>query len=290
MGIENAKRWATQMTLLDVDLSSSENLLPDDNPELPPEIGDTSFIPTRDRQPCGLCDPDTPEGTKLYTLPGLKLHEARRHRAKPDNMAGRVTASKNGATEKKPATPKTTTPKGRRIPAGEVLTSVVSILGAGLQQTGSSVPTGRALRLEAGLLGAELDTAVAGTIIDRQIVQPLVKTKGRFEHIAPLVMLPVLTLMLDKNPAMLPTVYPVLRATMMQMLPDLVKAKKKELADEEKLRQAAQDLGELDPELRDLFGAGVDPIDVLIQSLFPQPPEIIVEEPVSAWPNADQPE
>jgi hypothetical protein len=268
-----------------------ESLLPaDDNPELPPELGDTSFIPTRERQLCDQCDPDSPDGTKMYTIVGLNMHKARKHREKkpPEGpSAAKIAASIKKAPEKKPATPKST---GRRIPAGEVLTSVVSILGAGLQQTGISIPTGRALRLEAGLLGAELDTAVAGTIIDRQLVQPLVKTKGRFEHIAPLVALPVLTFMLDKNPAMLPTFYPILRATLMQMLPDLVKAKKKELADEEKLRQAAQELGELDPELATLFGDGVDPIDVLIQSLFPVPPEVIVEEPGSAWPNANQSE
>lgn len=227
----------------------------------------------------------------MFTLVGLKMHQTRRHRAKPESISGQAQAAAKKVTEKKPATKSIAPPKGRRIPAGDVLTSVVSILGAGMMQTGLSVPTGRALRLEASLLGSELDTAVAGTIVDRQLVQPLVKTKGRFEHIAPLVALPMMTFMLDKNPAMLPTVYPLLRATMMQMLPDLVKAKKREIADEEKLREAAKELGELDPELAEMFGADVDPIDVLIQSLFPQPPEPVVMEPGSAWnPDADQSE
>jgi hypothetical protein len=264
---------------------TSEDLI--DNIETPPEIAEETTA-TRVAEAIGgrsVC----PYCNEPISKIGMGPHKRYKH---PEEFAAekaaakspaRKTAAKKIPAERKPTTPKE--PVGRRVKADDLIATTMRIVGAGLMQTGVSLPTGKALQLEATLLGTELDNAVSGTFLDKQLVQPLVKTKGRFEHIAPLIAFPVMIGLLDKNPAMLPQLYPMLRLTVMQMLPSLVAAKKKELADAEKLKDAARELGDLDPELREIFASGdMDPIDLIIQSLFPvdQQPTV-VEEPGSAW-------
>lgn len=174
------------------------------------------------------------------------------------------------AMEKAPKTPKEPA-SNRRVRADDILTSAVSAVGMLLINSGASVPAGRALALEASLLGPEFDKAAAGTIIDRVALQPLMKGKSKWEGVANLAAFPVICFMLDKQPAMMPVLYPALRSSMKGILPGLVKAKKKQLQDQVELAKAAQELMDLDMELSGMVAdAGPDPIDMLIASLFPQ--------------------
>lgn len=177
------------------------------------------------------------------------------------------------AVEKKPRLPKDDSEKvsTRRQRADDILTSAVSAVGMLLINSGASVPAGRALALEASLLGPEFDKAAAGTIIDRVALQPLMKGKSKWEGVANLAAFPVICFMLDKQPAMMPVLYPALRSSMKGILPGLVKAKKKQLQDQVELAKAAEELMQLDMELQGMVAdTGPDPIDLLIASLFPQ--------------------
>lgn len=196
------------------------------------------------------------------------------------------------AKEKKPNVPRetSTTGSGRRVKADDILTLAVSGVGSLLGMSGISPPTGMALKLEAGLLGPELDAAAAGTIVDKTLLQPLVKTKGRFDKVGPLVLFPVLVFAIDKNPSLAfpgSPAYGMLRMSMGQMLPQLVVAMKRQAAEAEKMQQAARELAEMDPTFAEVFGSADDPIDALINAIFSTRPPVVEDEPADATAWAD---
>lgn len=227
----------------------------------------------RERVKCEIC------GQEVAVFQ-MGNHQRRKH----GTETPKATTPKKPAAEKKPSTPRE--PGPRRVSAADLLTTLVTA-GAGLLvNSGASGPTGMALMMEATILGPEFDRAVAGTFIDKQVVQPLVKAKSKWSGVASLAAFPICVFALDKNPQMMPMIYPALRSSMKQILPDLVTAKKRQVADERKLNEAAAELVALDLELNHLAeDRGPDPIDILISSLFAGKASAssTPEEPGSAW-------
>ena len=241
----------------------------------------------RQQSKCEVC------GRQISTF-RMATHMKYKHPADGSEPAKRPTTRAGRAPgEKKPTVPRETS--GRRVKADDILTLLTGGVGSLLMVSGISPPTGMALRLEAPMLGPELDSAAAGTIVDKAVLQPLVKTKGRFDKVGPLVLFPALVFALDKSPQMLPQLYPMLRMTMAQMLPGLVSAMRKQAEDAKKLQAAADELAKMDPGFAEMFAEGGDPIDAMIKVIFasnPQEPEAEVEVefdgsepggPTSAW-------
>jgi hypothetical protein len=252
-----------------------------DNEELPPEVADE---PVTEKVRKGIAKVACPECGKMISEFRMSTHVGRSacQKARADSAAGKDPNAPKVVTPRKP---RSTPPTGKRINASEIITLLAGGVGT-LVGMGVSGPTGMAIKLEAPLLGPELDALAAGTIVDKTVLQPIVRTKGKFDKVAPLVMFPALVFALDKNPAMLPQVYPMLRMTMSQLLPGLVAAMKAQAVEQEKMRAAAAELSEMDPEFKAMFAGADDPIEALINVMFAgkaaetpdQPPE-----PGSAW-------
>lgn len=254
-------------------------------PELPPEIESPSivervrsWVPT-DLGPKTLRCPDHPDAGP-YNERGLKIHVARNH---PKGETPPAPPKPRAPKERKPQAPREISPK--RQSGEDIFATAVSAGATMLVNFGISPPAGMALALEAGALAPELDKAVAGTVVDRVAVQPLVKAKGRWSTVASLAAFPVLVFMIDKQPEMMPVLYPALRGSVKQMLPSLVAQKKRQVEDETKMNEAAAQLLELQSEIETLQSKReADPIDMLLASLFPPPTEPEAPpEPGSAW-------
>jgi hypothetical protein len=179
---------------------------------------------------------------------------------------GKVHGIKNGKVSV-PTEPKTEKEKPRRKNGSEILALVASGLGSLVSI--SSPAAGLALKLEAPLVGPAADKAVAGTVVDRMVLQRALQAKGKFDAIGPLIAFPILVGICEKQPAMRPQLYGPLRMCITPMLADLVKAMQKQAADNEKLAKAAADLSDLDPGFAALFADGVDPVDAILGTLFP---------------------
>lgn len=268
--------------------ASSEDLV-DDAPSIVEEAPTITVEPVTERvatQVKYLRDKSTcPECGREIAAYRMSTHMKYKHPADGSAPKTRPTTVK----ERKPSVPKE--PTGRRVKADDILSLAVSGIGSLLGMSGYSPPTGMALKLEAGLLGSELDSAAAGTIVDKALLQPLVKTKGRFDKVGPLVLFPVLVFAIDKNPNLAfpgSPAYGMLRMSMGQILPQLVVAMKRQAAEAEKMQQAARELSEMDPMFAEVFGSAEDPIDALINAIFSTR---VVEEPeptpeaTGAWPD-----
>lgn len=231
------------------------------------------------KSPCPICG-------QIMTTARMGMHTRSKHPESGESViAAPSTPGTIGSAPEKKKVTRATGP--RRLKADDILTLAASGVGS-LIGTFASAPTGMAIKLEAPLVGPELDALAAGTIVDKMALQPLMKSKGKFEKVAPLVMLPALVFALDKNPAMLPQLYPMLRLTVSQMLPPLVEGMRRQAAEAEKMKAAAQELASLDPEFAKLFGeTDIDPIDALINAIFavrvPEEEPSTPEEPGSAW-------
>ncbi len=157
--------------------------------------------------------------------------------------------------------------KPRRKNGSEILALVASGLGSLVAL--SSPAAGLALKLEAPLVGPATDKAIAGTVVDRLVLQKALAAKGKFDAIGPLIAFPILVAICEKQPEMRPQLYGPLRMCITPMLSDLVKAMQRQAADAEKLAKAAADLSDIDPGFAALFANGVDPVDAILGTLFP---------------------
>jgi hypothetical protein len=106
-----------------------------------------------------------------------------------------------------------------------------------------------------------LDDAVAGTLVDRKLLQPLVKGRGRFDALGSVFGPPAIILAIENDPSKAPLLIPVLKSTIRNSLPQMAKAMKKVQAKEKAQAEAA---AELFPDLL----PGEDPADAIIAMLF----------------------
>jgi len=182
----------------------------------------------------------------------------------------------DGASKAAPTTkerrPKAQTRPGRRVSAADTLGDVWSGIGSLAIRSGTHVPLGRCLQFQAPVAGEMLDEAARGSIIDKMLLQPVVKTRGRFDLLGAVLGPPLIVLAIERNPAKAEALMPMLRSSIRASLPLMVPAIKKV---QEKERKAAEAAAELFPDL----APGEDPVDAIIAMMF------------SDWvPNVPQPE
>jgi hypothetical protein len=157
-------------------------------------------------------------------------------------------------TEKKPSS------KGRRVSTADSLADVWSGLG-GLASRFGFQAVGRTLAFQGSAAGEMLDDALNGTFIDRKVLQPAVKARGRFDLVAAIVGPPAIVLQIERNPASAQVLIPLLKTSLRNALPQMVPAMKKAVAREEKITEAAREMW---PDLPE----GVDPADAMIAAIF----------------------
>lgn len=128
-------------------------------------------------------------------------------------------------------------------------------------RTGRHQPLGRYLQFSSAVSAEILDEAIAGTIVDRAVLQPIVKGRGRFDGLAAVLGPPALILAIERNPERAPVLLPMLRTSIRGSLPAMAKAVKKVQAKERALADAA---AELFPDLPE----GEDPADAILAMIF----------------------
>jgi hypothetical protein len=156
---------------------------------------------------------------------------------------------------------KTPTKLGRRTSTADTLEDIIGGVGALAVRTGKHAPLGRYLQFSSAVNAEILDDAVAGTVIDRIALQPLVKGRGRFDALGSVFGPPAIILAIENDPSRAPVLIPVLKSTIRNSLPAMAKAMKKVAAKEKAQAEAA---AELFPDL----APGEDPADAIIAMLF----------------------
>ena len=150
---------------------------------------------------------------------------------------------------------------GRRTSSADTLEDIISGAGALAVRTGKHAPLGRYLQFSSAVNAEILDDAVAGTLIDRRLLQPIVKGRGRFDALGSVFGPPAIILAIENDPSKAPLLIPVLKSTIRNSLPAMAKAMKKVQAKEKAQAEAA---AELFPDL----APGEDPADAIIAMLF----------------------
>jgi len=228
----------------------------------------TILPPTAERRPGGFEFDETPTAVVDTEKPSLV-----------DKLLGRK------AAKTKPAAPVTNEkrPKGaqKRVSTADTLGDVWSGIGSIAQRFGHA-PLGRYLQWQGTAAGEMLDEVVAGTIIDRKLLQPAVRARGRLDILVALGGPPVLILQMERNPQQAEMLLPLLKSSIRSSLPTMLPAMKKAQLREDKVNAAVK---EMFPDLPD----GVDPVEEVINQLFfgyvPEYPT-----PENEFVNASQPQ
>lgn len=161
---------------------------------------------------------------------------------------------------------------GRRQSTADTLEDLIGAVGAVAVRTGRHQPLGRYLQFSASVSAEILDEAISGTVVDRVVLQPIVKGRGRFDGLAAVFGPPALILAIERNPERAPMLLPMLRTSIRGSLPQMAKAVKKVQAKERAMAEAA---AELFPDLP----PGEDPADAILGMIFEgwTPPEPVAE-------------
>ncbi len=150
---------------------------------------------------------------------------------------------------------------GRRNSTADTIEDILGAVGAVAIRTGKHQPLGRYLQFSSSVSAEILDDAVSGTMIDKMVLQPLVKGRSRFDGIAAVLGPPAIILAIENNPERAPMLLPVLKSSIRNSLPMMAKAIKKVQAKEKAMSDAA---AELFPDLPE----GEDPADAILAMIF----------------------
>ena len=151
---------------------------------------------------------------------------------------------------------------GRRQSTAETIEDFWSMLGGVAIRSGLHAPLGRYMMWQAPAAGEMVDQALAGSFLDKKILQPTVKARGRLDIVGALLGPPAIILAIEMNPARAMQLMPVLKSSIRSSLPTILPAMKKAAAREEKVNKAITEM------FGDDFPAGVDPVDYVIESMF----------------------
>jgi hypothetical protein len=155
-------------------------------------------------------------------------------------------------------------PKAKaRKPAGENLSLLVSG-GAQFAAKSGYVPLANALMFEAPAAGQAIDLAIAGTFVDRKIVQPLVGGAAKWEALGAVITLPVMVHLISIYPGLQSAFEPQLRRSAEEILILSVPTIRKKVERDRKVVDALAELGHLDPAI----AADPDPIGSIIAGFY----------------------
>ena len=195
------------------------------------------------------------------------IHEKAKHREEWE------AAKKPGAKKpvkkvaKKPATAKTTTttPGKKRVSAADSIGTNVARIGRVLGSM--DAPVGRALVFAAPATGAAADELLAGTYVDRKVVQRFAGVADKWERLGGVIAFPILIALISKNPALYDVLEGDLRDATLDVLIANVPSLEKQAAREKKAVDALRRLGAID----ERFATSADPIGLILRDLFAQP-------------------
>lgn len=195
-------------------------------------------------------------------------HEKKVHHE--DWLKSKATGSKpksrKAAAAKNPAAPKAakspTDTKSKRIKAGDGISMVLS----GLAQMVVKVdgPVGRALIFSAPATGDAVDELVAGTFVDKKVLQPFAGAADKWEKVGGIIAFPVLIAVISRNPALFNPLEEQLRAATVDVINAAVPSLEKKKQREKKAADSLGRLGAIDPRYAD----SDDPIKLILEDIF----------------------
>lgn len=215
--------------------------------------------------------------------PQLPTEEAPR---RPGGLMGRLRSFGRKApapgTPTKERAPRRPRSVGKRVALDEDISEVWGEIGQLLEGT-AHYPTGRMLQFQSASVGLVLDQAVAGTLPDRLLFQPLARTKDRWEAVFAVVVPPLLTTAMTNTAREIEEARQVgdaerlgmlmaraatqrrmfeftIRRMLISLAPQVAKVRKRK-------EEEAAAIAEAFPEL----GAGVDPLEAMLSMLFAPP-------------------
>jgi len=230
--------------------------------------------PTAPKQPpassaasqCHFCSENF-EGPARFFRRGQ--HEKKEHH--DEWTAAKATGVKKSHHAKKatkaPAAKKTTvtTPGKKRISAAETIATNIGRIARVLN--GVDMPLSRALIFSAPATGQAVDEFVAGTVVDRVIVQRVAVVSEKWERLGGVIAFPVLIAIVSHNPALYPALEGELRDATLDVLIANIPTLEKQKARENKAIAALRKLGQID----ERFATSDDPIGLILRDLFAQP-------------------
>jgi hypothetical protein len=196
---------------------------------------------------------------------------AKKRRAASDQrQAPKRAPSPKGAAGKEPVPP-----SPRRRPVGELLGELIEKLAV---LAGSFNPPGaRALAFASPALGSSLDGIVAGSMIDKRVLQPLTAGTEKWATLASALGLPMMVAACSMQPELMPVLETQMRAAMVVCLEERVKVLKKRRKKETDVARILSELAVIDSQ----FAESADPIGELLQGFF-EMPTLVAEEPGGA--------
>lgn len=151
-----------------------------------------------------------------------------------------------------------------RVSAADTIADVWQGAGSLATRNPKHVPLGRFLQWQAPVAGEMLDDAVKGSLMDKLVLQRVVKARGRLDLASAVLAPPILIYLLENNPSLLPTIGPLLESSIRNSLPLMVPAIKKMKAKAAAADEAARELFADD----DTFDPNQDPVQQIIAMLF----------------------
>jgi len=150
-----------------------------------------------------------------------------------------------------------------RKSAAENLSLLVAA-GAQFAARTGHLPLANALSFEAPAAGHALDTAVAGTIVDRKIVQPLNAGAEKWEALGAVLTLPIMVHLVSLYPGLQEAFEPQIRRAAEDILVQSLPTIRKKVEKDRRVADALVELGHLDPKL----AASEDPVGAIIAGFF----------------------
>jgi hypothetical protein len=213
-------------------------------------------------EPCPYCDKTFKAGGfgRAHLANHIKYtHKDKAPLKKTPPAKGKPKLPKSAALAKAVPEPKA---KARK-PAGENLSLLVSG-GAQFAAKSGYVPLANALMFEAPAAGQAIDLAIAGTFVDRKIVQPLVGGAEKWEALGAVITLPVMVHLISVYPGLQSAFEPQLRRAAEEILILSVPTIRKKVERDRKVVDALAELGHLDPAI----AADPDPIGSIISGFY----------------------
>jgi hypothetical protein len=190
-----------------------------------------------------------------------KVHPDEWTRAKAGVKPAKKVAKKAPAA-KKPITGPVTQAKGRRIPAAESIGRNLGRLGKLVGNVDG--PLGRAIAFSAPATGDAVDELVAGTVVDRVVIQRFAGAADKWEKFGGVVAFPVLIALVSRNPQLFIPLEDDLREATLDVIIASIPTFEKQAAKERKAVDALARLKKVD----ERYANSDDPIKLILEDIF----------------------
>lgn len=226
-----------------------------------PQVEDSEVFPE---------SPGVEEVSPAERKPSAKLLEMFRPKGKSEETPD--------GKEKRPGSNKTKR-IFKRKPAAEIY-GIPFEIGAEIAAIANKPATATMLAIQSPYAGHILDQALAGTIVDRVLVQPAARGQDRFGALMAVFAPPLIVMSIERNPQRAPALVPLLKRSLRMSAPFIAEGLKKKRIEEEKLQSVIEELYPTAPE-------GSTALDVMIMEILAP---LMQRGPETEMSNDEQPE